>query len=89
MPDRHQISEGLLELRAEYYGPDLHTPDVSAPNTALSKIFDDSSVEYIDTTERLRAAGRKNDIFYLQDNYLNSFRHRALADCLRQAEFLE
>jgi hypothetical protein len=84
VPDRHQINERLLTLRADYYGLDASSLDASAPNRTLAKMLNDLRIEFIDTTECLRAAGRTTDIYYVQDNHLNVVGHRALANCLSQ-----
>ncbi len=86
VPDRHQVNEQLLAVRSEYYGIDLAALDVSAPNATLAAIFDDLGIEFIDSTDCLRAAGRATAIYYVRDNHLNASGHRALAECLRERD---
>jgi hypothetical protein len=89
IPDRHQLDERLLELRTDYYGIDRITIEVHKPNNLLAGIFDDLGIEYIDTTACVGASAGKMNLFYSQDNHLNSAGHRVLADCLRRQGLLD
>jgi len=80
LPSVYQVDENRWELGKEYYN--LSQVDAFLPNKALSGLFSQFNIRFIDTTNCMRNSDSSSNFYYIQDNHFTRAGHNQTAKCI-------